>query len=122
MAITAFMARLKFGERTMIRNDPDLKLALRQALLDLEREGEASFLGKAPNMESVTNALWSYFVGLSTADADAFLAREFPRLEAFMRGEGPPAPSSPSKARPIDDDRIPSEDPPPSPRRGKRLG
>lgn len=97
MGTTLRMARLKFGERTMVRNDPRLKIELRQAILNLERDGEATFLGASPTMESVTNALWHWFARLPVAQADAFLAAEYPRLEAFMRGR-PAAPETEPEA------------------------
>jgi hypothetical protein len=118
MAITAVMRKLKFPERTMVRNHPEVKLELKEALLGLVRHGEAAFGGGEPNMENVTNALWLWFSRLPAAEADAFLAAEFPKLEAYMRAH--PAPASSRRAASAEAEPQPRVATPESGRLGKR--
>jgi hypothetical protein len=96
------MERLKFAEKTLIRTDPDVKDRFKTAVVGLGRRSRARFDGQAPTMENTNAALWNWFAGLPREQAELFLAEQFKRLEAAMRGEpfeesSAPAAVSPTK-------------------------
>lgn len=85
------METLKFTLPTSVRANPGVKKRLKIRLLQMEEVTPLRFDGQDElTMEAVTNTLWHYFATLDDAQAAAFLSREFPRLEAFMRGEAAP--------------------------------
>lgn len=84
----------QFGYETQVRTDLAVYKDFKAQVIGLQSSRLALFAGDEPNLERVMSALFYWFGNLPRAHAEAFLAREFPLLEAFLRSrpEDPPQP------------------------------
>lgn len=78
----------KFTQDSSIKTDPRLKSHFQLAFKELQLVERAQFGDRPPEMQSVTAALWLWFVRLGKEERADWLAAEFPAVIAYLRGDG----------------------------------